>query len=95
MRVAEFFDWEHETSGAILAARQAFRQDPKYGLSIVETTRWAAGLVASLPLAAIDTRLQAARQVRDPSLGAPAFEARLNGAYDRFKAARNRFCGIG
>ena len=95
MRVAEYFDWEHETSGSIAAARKAFLRRPRYGLSIVETTRWAASLVGGLPAAAIDTRLQAARQVRDPSLGDAAFEARLDGAYDRFRATRNRFCGGG
>ena len=95
MRVAEYFDSEHETSGAIMAARKAFLRAPRYGLSIVETTRWAARLVTSLPLATIDTRLQAARQVGDPSMGDPAFEARLEAGYDRFRAARNRFCGAG
>jgi len=95
MRLAEYFDWEHETSGAILAARNAFLRDPKYGLGIVETTRWAARLVTNLPLTTLDSRLQAAREVRDPSLGDAAFEARLDDAYDRFKGARNRYCGAG
>jgi hypothetical protein len=95
MRVAEYFDWGHETSASIMAARAAFLRAPKHGLTIIETTRWAASLVTSLPPATIDARLQAARQVGDPALGGKAFEARLDGAYNRFRAARNRFCGAG
>jgi hypothetical protein len=95
MRVAEYLDWEHDTSGAIAAARKAFQRDPKYGLGVVETTRWAARLVAALPLATIDARLQAAPEIADPLLGEAAFQARLGGERDRIIAARNRFCGIG
>jgi len=95
MRVAEYFDWGHETSGSIAGARNAFLRSPRHGLTIVQTTQWAARLVTSLPLPAVDARLQAARQVGDSSLGDTAFEARLGGAYDRFRAARNRFCGVG
>ena len=95
MRVAEYFDSEHETSAVIMAARDAFLHDPKYGLTIVETTTWAARLVTTLPPQTLDTRLQAAHQVHDPLLGKPVFEARLNPAYDRFRATRNRFCGVG
>jgi len=95
MRVADYFDWGHETSGAIMAARSAFLRDPKYGLTITQTTQWAAKVVAEAPLPAIDVRLQAARQIKDPWLGHAAFEARLDPAYDRFRAARNRFCGVG
>lgn len=95
MRVSEFFDSTHETSSSIYAARAAFLHHPKYGLSIVETTRWAADVVRNQPVASLDTRLQAARQVRDSSLGEPAFEARLAVAYDRFRTIRDRFCGVG
>ena len=95
MRVAEYFDSEHETSASIVAARKAFLHDPKYGLTIVEATAWAARLVTALPVQTLDTRLQAAHQVHDPLLGQPVFEARLDPAYDRFRAMRNRFCGVG
>ena len=95
MRIAEYLDWEHDTSGAITAARKAFLRKPIYGLGIVETTRWAARLVAGLPLGAIDARLQAAPEIGDPLRGDAAFEARLRGAQDRIVAARNRFCGLG
>jgi hypothetical protein len=94
MRVSAFFDSEHETSNAIAAARAAFLRNPRRGLSIVETTRLAAEIVTNEPAQDLDTRLQAARQVRDPSLGDPAFEARLAVAYERFRAIRNRFCGV-
>jgi len=94
MRVAEYLDWEHDTSGAIAAARKAFLKDPKHGLSVIETTRWAARLVASLPLTTIDSRVQAARDLEDPLLGQAAFEARRGVAHDRIIAARNRFCGV-
>jgi hypothetical protein len=94
MRVAEYLDWEHDTSGAIAAARKAFLRDPKHGLSVVETTRWAARLVAGLPLATVDARLQAAPEIGDPSRGEAAFEARLGAEHDRIIAARNRFCGV-
>ncbi len=93
MRVSEFFDSEHETSKSIAAARAAFLSHPQYGLTIVETTQAAADIVMNEPVQYLDTRLQAARQVRDPSLGDPAFEARLTVAYDRFRRIRNRFCG--
>jgi len=95
MRIAEYLDWEHDTSGAIAAARKAFLRNPTYGLGVVETTRWAARLVAGLPLATVDARLQAAAELGDPLQGDPAFEARFRGAHDRIIAARNRFCGVG
>ena len=95
MRVAEYLDWEHDTSGAIAAARAAFLRDPRYGLGVVETTRWAARLVAGLPLATVDARVQAAPEIADPLLGDAAFQARLGAARARIIAARNRFCGLG
>jgi hypothetical protein len=93
MRVSAFFDSQHETSNAIAAARAAFLRNPKHHLTIVETTRLAAEVVMNQPAQDLDTRLQAARQVRDPLLHDPAFEARLVVAYERFRAVRNRFCG--
>jgi hypothetical protein len=94
MRVSAFFDSEHETSNAIAAARAAFLRNPRHGLTIVETTWLAADVVRNEPAQDLDTRLQAARQVRDPMLHDPAFEARLVIAYERFRAIRNRFCGV-
>jgi len=95
MRVAEYLDWEHDTSGAITAARKAFLRNPRYGLGVVETTRWAARLVENLPLTTVDVRLQAAPEIGDPLMGEAGFEARLSRAHDRIIAARNRFCGAG
>jgi hypothetical protein len=95
MRIAEYLDWEHDTSRAMMAARTAFLRNPRYGLGVVETTRWAARLVADLPLAAVDARVEAAAELGDPLEGDAAFDARLRGAHDRIIAARNRFCGIG
>ena len=95
MRVAEYLDWEHDTSGAIAAARTAFLKEPQHGLSVIETTRWAARLVANLPLKTVDSRVQAAADLGDPLLGDAALEARRAVVRDRIIAARNRFCGVG
>ena len=97
MRVAEYLDWEHDTSGAIAAARKAFRRNPTYGLGVIETTRWAARLVASMPLERLSTlaSARAAPEIGDPLLADAAFKARLRDAHDQVIAARNRFCGLG
>ena len=95
MRMAEYLDWEHDTSGVIAAARKAFLRDPKHGLSVVETTRWAGRLVASLPLTAIDSRVQAAPDWR-PVRWATRLSRRAGRVvHEQILAARNRFCGVG
>ena len=75
---ARVFDPGHDTLSSIFAARDAFDAAPRHGLSIVETTRWAAAIVARQPAQALDVRPLASGEVR----------------YREALDARGRFCGL-
>jgi hypothetical protein len=102
-----FSDRVHDTSSSINAAVDAFDKNPRKGMSIVETTKWAAQIIKNQPefnqslyeIAGDYLKQQAADNKiyfhpENPYISGAQTLAAVQGNIREKISARNSFCGV-